>query len=122
MGKSTALTWQGCLVRVQVGVRNARSAMGRLLCFHRSEAGSSPARATIPVLFDGRRGEAVVRTIRLLDVDGVLNADRPGWSAAPGRATVYADTAYPLRWAPALLRRIRRVIFGRTFAQLAPRS
>jgi hypothetical protein len=44
----------------------------------------------------------------LLDVDGVVNATRPGWSAAPRRATAYADgDGWRLRWAPALIDRIR---------------
>ncbi|WP_153054228.1 HAD domain-containing protein [Planomonospora sphaerica] len=38
----------------------------------------------------------------LLDVDGVINASRPGWGAAPR-----SGTAYRMRWAPALLDRIR---------------
>lgn len=44
----------------------------------------------------------------LLDVDGVVNATRPGWGAAPRRASVYADgDAWTMRWAPALTDRIR---------------
>lgn len=44
----------------------------------------------------------------LLDVDGVVNATKPGWGAAPRRATAYADgDGWPIRWAPALLDRIR---------------
>ncbi|GAA2716112.1 HAD domain-containing protein [Actinoplanes palleronii] len=44
----------------------------------------------------------------LLDVDGVLNANRPGWSAAPRRGMAYAGgTGFLMRWAPALLDRIR---------------
>ncbi|GAB3152935.1 hypothetical protein GCM10027290_44810 [Micromonospora sonneratiae] len=46
----------------------------------------------------------------LLDVDGVINAARPGWSAAPHRADVWSPTdhcQYPLRWAPTLVDRIR---------------
>lgn len=44
----------------------------------------------------------------LLDVDGVVNATRPGWHAPPRRAYAYdAGTAYRLRWAPALIDRIR---------------
>lgn len=46
----------------------------------------------------------------LLDVDGVVNATRPGWSAAPMRRTVYADGEWTLRWAPALVRRIRHLV------------
>jgi hypothetical protein len=44
----------------------------------------------------------------LLDVDGVINASRPGWGAAPRSGTVYSGSdAYRMRWAPALLDRIR---------------
>jgi hypothetical protein len=44
----------------------------------------------------------------LLDVDGVVNATQPGWSAAPFKGTAYADgTGYTMRWAPALTNRIR---------------
>ncbi|GAT68922.1 hypothetical protein PS9374_04587 [Planomonospora sphaerica] len=48
------------------------------------------------------------RPVWLLDVDGVLNASRPGWGAAPRSGTAYSGgTAYRMRWAPALLDRIR---------------
>lgn len=48
------------------------------------------------------------RPIWLLDVDGVINANRPGWGAAPRRAQAYADgTGWTMRWAPALIDRIR---------------
>ncbi|GGK97582.1 hypothetical protein GCM10010126_66270 [Planomonospora parontospora] len=44
----------------------------------------------------------------LLDVDGVINASRPGWGAAPRSGTAYSGSnAYRMRWAPALLDRIR---------------
>ena len=44
----------------------------------------------------------------LLDVDGVINASRPGWGAPPRQATGYAfDQAWQLRWAPALVAQIR---------------
>jgi hypothetical protein len=46
----------------------------------------------------------------LLDVDGVINANRPGWGAAPRRQNVWSrqdGTHYLIRWAPALVRRIR---------------
>lgn len=44
----------------------------------------------------------------LLDVDGVINANKPGWSAPPRRATAYADgIGWKMRWAPALIDRIR---------------
>ncbi|GGK29056.1 hypothetical protein GCM10010124_22290 [Pilimelia terevasa] len=44
----------------------------------------------------------------LLDVDGVINARKPRWSAAPHHGTAHAaGFPYPMRWAPALLDRIR---------------
>lgn len=45
----------------------------------------------------------------LLDVDGVINANRPGhlWKTAPWHATIAADFSYKLRWSPHLIRRIR---------------
>lgn len=49
-------------------------------------------------------------TVWLLDVDGVLNANRPGWGAAPRRGTAFASDVrqgFTIRWAPALIRRIR---------------
>jgi hypothetical protein len=49
----------------------------------------------------------------LLDVDGVVNATRPGWHAVPRRAQVSANgEMWPIRWAPALLQRIRTLIVG----------
>lgn len=51
----------------------------------------------------------------LLDVDGVINANRPGWGAAPRRQMAYADgDAWPMRWAPALMDRIRALIATET--------
>ncbi|GAA4590198.1 hypothetical protein GCM10023107_15520 [Actinoplanes octamycinicus] len=51
-----------------------------------------------------------MRPVWLLDVDGVLNANRPGWGAAPRRAMAYAaGTGFLMRWAPALLDRIRAI-------------
>ncbi len=49
------------------------------------------------------------RPVWLLDVDGVLNAVKPGrvWKAAPFHATVTVDVGYRLRWAPGLVKRIR---------------
>lgn len=44
------------------------------------------------------------RPVWLLDIDGVLNAPKPGWGAAP-RKTICAG--FTIRWAPALLDRIR---------------
>lgn len=46
----------------------------------------------------------------LLDVDGVINADRPGWPDADARATVTldccVDVPLPLRWSPMLLAKL----------------
>jgi hypothetical protein len=48
------------------------------------------------------------RPVWLLDVDGVLNATRPGWSAPPHTLDTYADGSWwRLRWAPALINRVR---------------
>ncbi|WP_344863463.1 HAD domain-containing protein [Planomonospora alba] len=44
----------------------------------------------------------------LLDVDGVINASRPGWGGPPRSGTAYSGSdAYRMRWAPTLLDRIR---------------
>ncbi|MCM0677649.1 hypothetical protein NCC78_23600 [Micromonospora phytophila] len=46
----------------------------------------------------------------LLDVDGVINANRPGWGGPPRKSQVWSDTdrvPYVVRWAPALIDRIR---------------
>lgn len=44
----------------------------------------------------------------LLDVDGVINASRPGWGAAPHTAMIQAHgTLWKFRWAPALVDFIR---------------
>lgn len=47
----------------------------------------------------------------LLDVDGVLNARKPGWGAAPRRFDVTDQwgMTWTLRWAPALITRIARI-------------
>lgn len=46
----------------------------------------------------------------LLDVDGVINAARPGWGAAPRRGHAYAiGREWRIRWAPALATRIREI-------------
>ncbi|WP_432973233.1 hypothetical protein [Dactylosporangium sp. CA-233914] len=46
----------------------------------------------------------------LLDVDGVINAKRPGWGAVPFQGRAYALGAeWKLRWAPALTARILRL-------------
>ncbi|MBO4207527.1 hypothetical protein [Micromonospora echinofusca] len=46
----------------------------------------------------------------LLDVDGVVNAVRPGWGAPPRSGVAWSAVdhyEYRLRWAPALVERIR---------------
>jgi hypothetical protein len=46
----------------------------------------------------------------LLDVDGVLNANRPSWGAAPRQGLVYADgIAWKFRWSPAVIGFVREV-------------
>ncbi|GGM28024.1 hypothetical protein GCM10011608_11100 [Micromonospora sonchi] len=46
----------------------------------------------------------------LLDVDGVVNASRPGWSAQPRTGYAYAlGQQWKMRWAPALITRIRQL-------------
>jgi hypothetical protein len=46
--------------------------------------------------------------VLLLDVDGVLNAVQPGWSAPPRRATASTNgLTYRLTWAPEMLDRLR---------------
>jgi hypothetical protein len=46
----------------------------------------------------------------LLDVDGVINASKAGWSAAPRSGWAYSKgVGYRMRWAPALIERIRKV-------------
>ncbi|MEU0078426.1 hypothetical protein ABZY58_11065 [Micromonospora tulbaghiae] len=46
--------------------------------------------------------------VLLLDVDGVVNASTPGWSAPPRKGYASDSTReYALRWAPALIDRIR---------------
>lgn len=49
-------------------------------------------------------------TTWLLDVDGVLNASKPGWSAAPRKGTAFAGMdGFTIRWAPALIARIKQI-------------
>lgn len=49
----------------------------------------------------------------LLDVDGVLNASRPGWGEVPDRGDAFVDgSRYSLRWAPSLTRRISAMALG----------
>lgn len=54
-------------------------------------------------------------TVWLLAVDGVINSDRPGWGDSPRQHHVYSlcdGVTYRMRWAPALLDRIRLVHWG----------
>ena len=52
----------------------------------------------------------MTRPVWLLDVDGVLNAARPGWGAAPRSGTAFSDgLLFRVRWAPRLVTRIRRL-------------
>lgn len=46
----------------------------------------------------------------LLDVDGVINASKAGWSARPYSGTAYAlGTGWKMRWAPQLIARMRKI-------------
>lgn len=50
------------------------------------------------------------RPVWLLDVDGVLNARRPGWSAAPSAGNAYAlGQAWRIRWEQRVADEIRRL-------------
>lgn len=50
------------------------------------------------------------KPVWLLDVDGVINTNRPGWSAAPRQGMAYADgTGWKMRWASALTTRIQAI-------------
>lgn len=43
-------------------------------------------------------------------MDGVINASRPGWSAAPYSGTAYAKGhSWRMHWSPQLIKRIRQV-------------
>lgn len=44
--------------------------------------------------------------IWLLDIDGVVNANKPGWGGPPHRISC---AGLVIRWAPAMLRRIRMI-------------
>ncbi|HVK20584.1 MAG TPA: hypothetical protein VM677_04420 [Actinokineospora sp.] len=47
------------------------------------------------------------RPVWLLDVDGVLNATKPGWSQTPRQGTAFSGgLGYRMRWAPALIEEI----------------
>jgi hypothetical protein len=74
--------------------------------------GDEELSAWVAALAPSRVGRAALRRppVWLLDVDGVLNASRPAWSATPRHRSVWSHTdqaSYPLRWAPELIARIR---------------
>jgi hypothetical protein len=47
----------------------------------------------------------------LLDVDGVINASRPGWSEAPHRGEARAKgVSWTIRWSPSLVKEIRSIV------------
>lgn len=49
------------------------------------------------------------KTIWLLDVDGVINASKSGWSSAPYSGWAYLEgRGWRMRWAPQLISRIRQ--------------
>ncbi|MGC4808477.1 hypothetical protein [Micromonospora sp. DT233] len=55
---------------------------------------------------------APLPSVWLLDVDGVLNASRPGWGGPPRRSGCWSSVdnyEYTMRWAPALIERIRNL-------------
>lgn len=50
------------------------------------------------------------KIICLLDVDGVLNANKAGWSRAPNRSYLYADgISWLMRWEPRTMLALRRL-------------
>ncbi|MDT5033211.1 MAG: hypothetical protein QOC94_3382 [Actinoplanes sp.] len=74
--------------------------------------GDEELSAWVGALAPSRVGRAALRRppVWLLDVDGVLNASRPGWDGTPQRRSVWSRTdqaSYPLRWSPVLIDRIR---------------
>ncbi|WP_432842085.1 hypothetical protein [Dactylosporangium sp. CA-092794] len=55
-------------------------------------------------------GQVTEPPVWLLDVDGVINVERPGWGGAPRNGRAVAEgIEWPMRWAPALRARIRRL-------------
>ncbi len=49
-----------------------------------------------------------MKTVWLLDVDGVLNANRPAWKETPKSGEAFAGgMSFRIRWAPSLASRIR---------------
>ena len=54
------------------------------------------------------------RRVWLLDVDGVINASRPGWSERPHRAEITANgQPWRMRWSPSMVRAIREIALSR---------
>jgi hypothetical protein len=53
----------------------------------------------------------MTQTVWLLDIDGVLNANKPGWGGPPRRTNV---AGFVIRWAPPLIDRIRALHRGST--------
>lgn len=55
-----------------------------------------------------------MKPIWLLDVDGVINASRPGWGEAPHHANVFengvAQRSWRIRWSPSCVKRIKAII------------
>jgi hypothetical protein len=52
-------------------------------------------------------GDDRSRPVWLLDVDGVLNAGRPGWGAKPGQGDAsFERMTFRMRWAPPLIARL----------------
>jgi hypothetical protein len=52
-----------------------------------------------------------MKPVWLLDVDGVINANRPGWHQVPhhGYATDSRGYRYKIRWAPGLVTQIKKL-------------
>jgi hypothetical protein len=79
--------------------------------------GDEELSAWVAALAPTRVGRGALRRppVWLLDVDGVLNASRPGWGGPPQRRLVWSptdQTSYPMRWAPDLIDRIRSLHVG----------
>ncbi len=61
------------------------------------------------------KGAGDQRPVWLLDVDGVLNAHKPGWGAAPTKRPVWSSHVrreFTVYYAPALMQRIRSLHRG----------
>lgn len=54
-----------------------------------------------------------MKPIWLLGVDGVINADQPGWSGQPLTAHIpVREETHRIQWAPNLVGRIRELVFS----------